>query len=67
MNWENVKIEGNSVLLQEKGMMLGLGGIAKGVALNQARDNLLSSDIENFMLVVGGQVMVNGAVEQWRQ
>lgn len=61
MNWEKVKIEGNTVFLQEEGMMLGLGSIAKGVALNQARDVLLSKQIENFMLVVGGQVMVNGS------
>jgi len=60
VNWENVNIDGNTVFLQEKGMMLGLGSIAKGAALNQARDALLSKHIGNFMIVTGGQVTVNG-------
>jgi thiamine biosynthesis lipoprotein len=60
VNWKNVVLDGSSVFLAKKGMALGLGGIAKGIALNQARDALLSHEINDFMIVVGGQVLVHG-------
>lgn len=60
VNWKNVLISGNTIFLKEKGMMLGLGGIAKGVALNQSRDALLEKGMTDFMIVSGGQVLVQG-------
>ncbi len=61
VNWQNVKLDETylSVALPE-GAMLGLGGIAKGVALDKARDALIKDGVKNFMLVAGGQVLVHG-------
>ena len=61
VNWENVKVTHNTVYLKDKGMKIGLGGIAKGVALDKARDTLLSQGMNNFMLQCGGQVLVQGS------
>ncbi len=63
VNWEYVQLEDQSILLPDEGMALGLGGIAKGIALDRAREALLQSKIENFMIVVGGQVLVQGTNE----
>ena len=60
VDWEKVEVRGNFVFLQTEGMLLGLGGIAKGVALDNARDSLLSKGIEDFMLQCGGQILAHG-------
>ncbi len=60
VNWENVEVTGQVVSLKEKGMKLGLGGIAKGIALDDSRDALIADGVKNFMLQVGGQVLVHG-------
>ncbi len=60
VNWKKVVVTNNTVLLENADMLLGLGGIAKGVALNDSRDALLAEGVQNFMLQVGGQVLVHG-------
>ena len=60
VNWEQVEVTNDTIQLTEVGMMLGLGGIAKGIALNQAREALLNKGINDFMIVSGGQVLANG-------
>ncbi len=60
VNWEEVVLTDDTIFLTQEGMMIGLGGIAKGVALNQSRDALLNNGIDNFMIVLGGQILVNG-------
>ena len=60
VNWKNVVLDGNAVFLKHEGMSLGLGGIAKGIALNKSRVALLDEGIDDFMIVAGGQVLVHG-------
>lgn len=62
VNWEAVQMndQGRTIFLPESGMMLGLGGIAKGVAVDQSATELKKRGIKNFMLVAGGQVFVSG-------
>ena len=60
VNWKNVEVTQNTVFLKDRGMKLGLGGIAKGVALDEARETLLSQGVNDFMLQCGGQVLVQG-------
>jgi len=60
INWKNVSITNNTILLEEEGMLLGLGGIAKGIALDKCRDALLEQDVVNFMIQAGGQVLAHG-------
>ena len=50
----------STVFLRRKGMSLGLGGIAKGYALEKAADLLRARGIQNYMIFGGGQVLVNG-------
>jgi FAD:protein FMN transferase len=61
INWKNIRISGQLVSLKKEGMLLGLGGIAKGIALHEARDALIAEGVADFMLQVGGQVLVHGS------
>ena len=49
-----------TVFLPEPGMMIGLGGIAKGHALDQAAAALKRQDITSFLISAGGQTMLGG-------
>jgi thiamine biosynthesis lipoprotein len=49
-----------TVRLPEPGMMIGLGGIAKGYALAEAAEVLRGRGLEDFLLVSGGQVYAAG-------
>jgi thiamine biosynthesis lipoprotein len=61
VNWQKVRLnESASSVYLPKGAMLGLGGIAKGVALDLAREALIAKGVNDFMIVAGGQVLVNG-------
>ncbi|MDH5674737.1 MAG: FAD:protein FMN transferase [Myxococcales bacterium] len=50
----------STVKLQETGMQIGTGGIAKGYALDRAAAVLRQAGIERYMLFGGGQVQVSG-------
>lgn len=50
-----------TLFLPEAGMKLGLGGIAKGYALERAGALLDKRGFENFLLVSGGQVYARGS------
>jgi FAD:protein FMN transferase len=50
----------STVFLRRKGMSLGLGGIAKGYALEKAANLLRDGGVQNYMIFGGGQVLVNG-------
>jgi|JI10StandDraft_1071094.scaffolds.fasta_scaffold176534_1 thiamine biosynthesis lipoprotein len=69
-NWERIRVndEQRSVLLEQRGMQIGLGGVAKGYALDRAHDLLVRAGHENFMLFAGGQVLVRGlrGGRKWR-
>lgn len=60
VDWSKVIVIKNTIFLEEKGMMVGLGGIGKGIALDESRDLLLEQGITEFMLNTGGQVTVHG-------
>jgi thiamine biosynthesis lipoprotein len=49
-----------TIFLPVPGMKLGLGGIAKGYALERAGALLVERGFENFLLVSGGQVHARG-------
>ncbi len=57
-----------TVFLPERGMVLGLGGIAKGYALDRAAALLEARGFHDFLLVGGGQVVARGekARRPWR-
>ena len=62
VDWTRVEIDDSAetVRLAEPGMVLGLGGIAKGWALDRAEEELRRRGFDSFLLTVGGQVMAGG-------
>jgi len=70
VNYKNIVLDehNHSVFLRNKGMALGLGGIAKGYALERAAEIVKRAGIRNFMFFGGGQVVVQGkkAGRAWR-
>jgi len=50
-----------TVYLPEKGMKVGLGGIAKGYAIDLAVERLRREGFTDFLLVSGGQVYAGGS------
>jgi len=70
VNYKNIVLDAHahSVFLRKKGMALGLGGIAKGYALERAAQIVKRAGIHNFMFFGGGQVVVQGtkAGRAWR-
>ncbi|MHC4947549.1 MAG: FAD:protein FMN transferase [Planctomycetota bacterium] len=52
--------EAGTLALPEPGMMVGLGGIAKGHALDRAARALRDAGIDDFLLSAAGQMMAGG-------
>ena len=64
----SVDREHSTVSLPAKGMKIGLGGIAKGWALDRAAAGLRERGVRDFLLSAGGQVYAGGskAGAPWR-
>ena len=62
VNYRRLELDeaAGTVRLPEPGMMIGLGGIAKGHALERAAAVLRERGLESFLLVSGGQVYAAG-------
>jgi FAD:protein FMN transferase len=62
VNYKNIVLDeqAHTVFLKKKGMLLGLGGIAKGYALEKAANMLEAAGFKSFMFFGGGQVVVHG-------
>lgn len=69
--WQKVKIDAVSgtVFLPEKGMSLDLGGIAKGYALDKAREVLTGLKASGVLVNAGGDILAfgeKGPDKPWR-
>ena len=53
----------STVFLKRKGMAIGLGGIAKGYAVDKAMESVLKSGIRNAIIKAGGDIRVQGRAE----
>ncbi len=62
IDYRKVEIDdrAGTVRLPEKGMKIGLGGIAKGYALSRAAETLRDRGLRSFMILGGGQVLAAG-------
>jgi thiamine biosynthesis lipoprotein len=62
VDYRQVEIDdaGGTVRLMKEGMVVGLGGIAKGWALDRSVVALLEQGVSDFSLSAGGQVVVGG-------
>jgi len=62
VDWRGVAMDARARTIgrAREGMALGLGGIAKGYALDRARAIMLDAGLRGFVLYSGGQVLVEG-------
>ncbi len=62
VGWKHIVLDEQkkTVFLRKRGMQLGLGGIAKGYALERAANLLRERGVHNYMVFGGGQVLVHG-------
>lgn len=61
-NWRNIVLDEakSTVFLKRKGMQIGLGGVAKGYALDRAGELLQGAGFHNYLIYGGGQVLTHG-------
>lgn len=61
-NYRNILVDeaAGTVFLREPGMAIGLGGVAKGYALDRVADILNDAGLHDFVVFGGGQVLVGG-------
>jgi FAD:protein FMN transferase len=61
-NYKNIVVDAkkSTIFLRKKGMQIGLGGIAKGYALDRASEIMQKAGFEDFLIFGGGQVLVHG-------
>ncbi len=62
INWRDVIVDraANTVKLRRRGMRLGLGGIAKGYAVDRASAVLRDFGLTDYMVQAGGDLYVSG-------
>ena len=62
INWRDVIVDkkAGTVKLRRAGMRLGLGGIAKGYAVDHCADVLRGEGFNDFMVQAGGDLFVSG-------
>lgn len=69
-NYRNIVLDKarGTVFLKKRGMQIGLGGVAKGYALDAAGRLLQEAGFPNFLIYAGGQVLVHGKKgdRKWR-
>jgi thiamine biosynthesis lipoprotein len=69
-NWHNIIVDEakSTIFLKVRGMQIGLGGIAKGYALDRAADIIKKAGFNDFLIFGGGQVLVHGlrGKRMWR-
>jgi len=63
IGWRDVVVDraARSVRLRRKGMRIGLGGIAKGYAVDRASAVLRAEGLGDFMVQAGGDLYVSGS------
>ncbi len=63
INWRDVVVDAkaHTVKLRRAGMRLGLGGIAKGYAVDRCAAVLHDEGLANFMVQAGGDLFVSGS------
>lgn len=60
VDYRNILIDGNSVFLENKGMSLDLGGIAKEYAIHQAANFCRKKKLEGIIIDCGGDISTVG-------
>jgi FAD:protein FMN transferase len=68
IDFRKIVLSGNSVFLPDPGMAIGLGGIAKGYAIDRAGLIIRQAGIEDFLVDGGGDILAFGSINgrAWR-
>jgi len=69
VDFRMIQIDGNKIFLPKAGMSIGLGGIAKGYAIDRASKVLSRAGFHDSLVDGGGDVLVSGTREDggdWR-
>ncbi|RKY03185.1 FAD:protein FMN transferase [Candidatus Poribacteria bacterium] len=69
VGYENVVLDGNEIRFRRKGVMITLGGIAKGYAIDKAIEAIRECGIRSALVNAGGDVRAIGLKpggEKWR-
>ncbi len=62
VDFRKIVIDGNTVFLPEAEMAIGLGGIAKGYAIDRAGSKIRQAGISNFLVDGGGDILAVGRI-----
>lgn len=60
VDFRKVRLADDTVELPEPGMLIGLGAIAKGYAIDVAAERLRAAGFDDFLILAGGQVYAAG-------
>ena len=60
VNYQNITIKDNTIMLEKKGMRLDLGGIGKGYVAKQIALFLANSGASKLLVDVGGEIVTRG-------
>lgn len=68
IDFRKIVLRGNSVFLPEPQMAIGLGGIAKGYAIDRAGVKIRKAGIRNYLVDGGGDILAAGYINgrSWR-
>lgn len=64
VDYRRVKVEGNVVFLERKGMRLDLGGIAKGWTAQKLAEFLIGKGADKVLVSIGGEICCCG--REWK-
>lgn len=62
VDFRKIVLDGNRVFLPEPDMAIGLGGIAKGYAIDMAGGKIRQAGIRNFLVDGGGDILASGSI-----
>ncbi len=60
VGWQKVSLAGDSILKSDSRMVLDLSAIAKGFGVDQVASLFRRKGIQNFMIEIGGEIVVQG-------
>lgn len=63
VNYKNLAVNENEIKFRKKGMLIDLGGIAKGYIANKIKEYLISEGITSGIINLGGNVVCIGKKE----
>ncbi len=60
VDYKTIQVKGNTISLQKEGMMIDLGGIAKGHAADLVKKELIKAGVTSAIINLGGNVQLLG-------